>query len=177
MLCYFQLFPEKTKTELRTIHWRADDVACMIPQGTYVFTEWFCDDLSCDCRRVLIKVLWEQHPNETPRDVATINYTWNTSPDKSWRAAMEGMENPFLDPLHFQIHFAPELMALWLRMLRKDRDYEERLKRHYAEVRTHFGAGREPSRNWQQTHRAHKLLSELNKRYRERQRNKGKHLK
>ncbi len=44
---YFEAFPQKTQTELRTISFPegGDD----IPVGVFLFTEYFCADLSCNC--------------------------------------------------------------------------------------------------------------------------------
>ena len=53
---YFDVFPEKRATELRTaifVDGNADDP---LPDGTFLFTEYFCTDARCNCQRVLVKV-------------------------------------------------------------------------------------------------------------------------
>ena len=52
---YFEAFPQKTETELRTVTFVEDGPG--IPAGIYLFTEYFCTDLNCNCERVIIKVL------------------------------------------------------------------------------------------------------------------------
>lgn len=136
MLNYFDYFPEKTQTELRTIHFIDDRRNDSIPLGSYVFTEFYCTDLECDCQRLLVKVLRFKSARDQPEDVATISYTWNEALDDAWSFLLEeDISNPFLDPFHRQADYAMDLLELWHVMVQRDEAYAERLKRHYTELR------------------------------------------
>ena len=138
MIGYFNLFPNKCETELRTARF-VDDHNEGIPSGTYVFSEYYCDDLSCDCQRVLVKVLRVERPEDMPQDVASISFSWNENPDETWADILEDEDGPFLDPFHRQCDYANDLLDFWHDMVRRDSDYLNRLKRHYSELRNHVG--------------------------------------
>ena len=58
MLGYFDHFKEKIATELRTTTFLGGENAVdSIPEGKFLFTEYFCTDPACKCERVLVKVL------------------------------------------------------------------------------------------------------------------------
>jgi hypothetical protein len=133
MIDYFTQFPEKCETELRTAVF-AGKASESFPPGTYIFSEYFCPDLDCDCQRVLIKVLNVRSPNDRAIEVATISYTWDEHAE-DWKAIVAENPNPYLDPLHFQAPFANSLLEFWKDMLTRDVPYAKRLQRHYAELR------------------------------------------
>ncbi|MEZ6134270.1 MAG: hypothetical protein R3C53_05095 [Pirellulaceae bacterium] len=139
MIGYFDVFPDKCETELRTVTLMDCEVGDPVPNGLYVFTEYFCNDLSCDCSRLLVKVFHQEDSHSRPEEVATISYTWNDCADESWSEIIGETGNPFLDPFHFQAGFADEIMDLWSEMLSRDRDYQKRIIRHYHELREKFG--------------------------------------
>ncbi|MDA1051186.1 MAG: hypothetical protein O3C40_11995 [Planctomycetota bacterium] len=142
MLGYFDHFPEKTKTELRTAHFVEGSGEDLIPDGIYLFTEYFCTNPKCDCQRVLVKVLRVESEESRPEEVATISYTWNEHTDSIWTVVNADMPNPFLDPFHRQTRCASELLEFWYDMVQRDTAYVDRLKRHYHELRA---AHSEPS--------------------------------
>ena len=142
MISYFDYFPAKSKTELRTVTFVEEDSDSAIPPGLYVFTEYFCPDLSCDCQRVLVKVLQVLSETAPPQDVATISYTWHTNPDRSWASIIADTPNPHLDPLHPTSPFADELLELWHAMLQRDARYADRLQQHYHELRNHLAGSK-----------------------------------
>lgn len=53
MVSFHQFFPEVARTETRSV--TVKDLPSL-PDGDYGFFESYCDDPSCDCRRVLINV-------------------------------------------------------------------------------------------------------------------------
>jgi len=61
MLGYFDVFPDKSRTELRTATFQDGTADDPLPNGTFIFTEYFCTDLKCDCQRVLVKVFHARH--------------------------------------------------------------------------------------------------------------------
>ncbi len=135
---YFEAFPQKTETELRTVTFVEDGPG--IPAGIYLFTEYFCTDLNCNCERVIIKVLNPKSESDrNPREVATISYTWSPGEDKAWQKTNSEFANPFLDPFHKQASFADELLEFWSDMVARDRGYALRLATHYDELRQKKG--------------------------------------
>lgn len=139
MYGYFEVFPAKLETELRTLY-VTDESDFDFPTGAYFFSEFYCANVSCDCQRVLIKVLHAPDPSSQPQEVATISYSWNDAPDAIWKKVIDENENPFLDPFHYQADFAADLMDFWYQMICFDQRYLERLKRHYAELRLFFAS-------------------------------------
>ena len=138
MLGYFDVFPEQRETELRTAYLPdGDDLP--FPAGTYLFTEYYCSDALCDCQRLLVKVFHVSEPESVPEEVATISYSWNEAPDDSWKDIISDVSNPFLDPFHRQAEYADELLDFWYDMVCRDRNYANRLMKHYAELRRIHG--------------------------------------
>lgn len=135
---YFEAFPQETRTELRTVTFLENHRG--IPLGIYLFKEYFCIDLSCNCQRVLIKVLNPKSESDRdPREVATFSYTWSPGKDQAWRATNSEFDNPFLDPFHYQASFADELMDYWSGMVANDSAYAQRLQTHYRRLREQKG--------------------------------------
>jgi hypothetical protein len=89
--------------------------------ATFLFRELYCADPGCDCRRVLLHVHWV----EQRCVAASINYAFEPS-----RRRDEPQIS--LDPLNPQSEHAEALLALFTRGIRNDREYRERLIRHYA---------------------------------------------
>ncbi|TVQ04917.1 MAG: hypothetical protein EA381_00020 [Planctomycetaceae bacterium] len=152
MIPYFEKFPEKRSTELRTTRFLEGNENASIPCGTYVFTEYYCGDLTCNCQRVLIKVLrvadpeyWpEEVATAPPKEIATISFTWSDELDEGWEDILEDVDNPFLDPFHFQDRCAEAMMDFWYDMYQNDSDYADRLQRHYWELRHLSGTAGTP---------------------------------
>lgn len=121
-------YPEIGSTETRIA--RVGEGHPNLPAGKYAFTEYFCIDPECDCRRVRINVV----KLDGYEIMATIGYGWAS--DDHYRRWMEGSPsfvNPkgiFLEPLADQTSSAPACMALFERML-KDELYQARIRRHY----------------------------------------------
>lgn len=91
-----------------------------IPAGSYAVLESYCADPHCDCRRVMLTVIEEHHPNTS---LAAISYAFDAD------ARDPG---PFLDPLNRQSPYAPALMELVCDLMLSDPSYLARLERHYA---------------------------------------------
>lgn len=111
-----------------------------LPPGSYVFHEFYCDDLSCDCRRVMIMIA--RADDVDLRDVlATISYGW-ASPEfyRKW----SGEEDPEycrslaraeLAPLAAQSRHADALLDLFTGSLEEDPALQARFARHYRQFR------------------------------------------
>lgn len=146
---YFDIFPDKTRTELRTAtieNCNADDP---LPGGTFFFTEYFCTDPKCDCQRVLVKVFLAESEAAHPDEVATISYSWNPHNDDVWTIVNSDVPNPFLDPFHRQAPCASKLLDLWITMIERDKAYASRIQRHYDEIRAEVG---QTAEKWDRRH-------------------------
>jgi hypothetical protein len=139
MLGYFDVFPDKTRTELRTATFENGNADDPLPGGTFVFTEFFCTDPKCDCQRVLVKVFRAESEDARAEEVATISYCWNPDSDDIWSAINSETSNPFLDPFHRQASYASELLDFWTTMIERDKVYALRVQRHYNEIRAEIG--------------------------------------
>lgn len=116
---FHKYFPEAAQAECRTATvFRRDD----LPDDEYGLLEAYCDDPSCDCRRVMLNVASRKR-NEI---VATISFGFD--PD-------DPMRGPFLDPLNRQSSLAPALLEL-VEVILLDAQYVARLERHYYMVKT-----------------------------------------
>lgn len=107
-----------------------------VPADEYGFLEFYCDDGSCDCRRVMIKVLGRRSGDQA---WATISYGWETPAFyRNWGGAgfadVESLCRPMLDPLNPQSAHADYFLAVFEDLI-KDQSYVERLQRHYEMFR------------------------------------------
>lgn len=129
MAAFHLYFPELAAKETRTVTvWGNPE----LPDGQYGFLELYCDEVGCDCRRVLILVV-------SPRInkvLASINYGWETlsyyeqwAGDKALAAQCVGA---VLDPLGTQSPYSTAFLRLFERIVLFDEAYVARLKRHYA---------------------------------------------
>jgi hypothetical protein len=113
-----------------------------LPAGGYAFTELYCDDPDCDCRRVLLQVRTEVEPNVV---LATINYGWETEEFYTrWmhgdREGARDIRQAWLDPLNPQSDLAPALLRLFQEIALSDQAYVVRLGMHYAMFKQSMGA-------------------------------------
>src|SRR5262249_44707218 len=102
-----------------------------LPAGEYGFAESYCDDLSCDCRRVLVNVVSKSRPGQI---LATIGYGWEPAEFYDRTSSGEDMKGPYLDALNPQSPLAPALLDLFGTLL-EDPEYVARLERHYLAVK------------------------------------------
>ena len=121
-----------------------------IPKDSYGLVEAYCDEINCDCRRVMLSV----HPLKRG-PIAVIAYGWEskffyarwyhidmkklTSQD---RRALNELKGPCLNSMSPQSKLAPYFLKLVTEYVLEDQAYVERLKRHYklfkAEVKKHY---------------------------------------
>jgi len=157
MLGYFDVFPDKARTELRTASFENGNADDPLPDGTFIFTEYFCTDPNCDCQRVLVKVFRARSQDARPDEVATFSYSWDPRSDDVWELVNSDMPNPFLDPFHRQVSYASELLDFWSTMIERDSVYASRIQRHYEEIRAEIGQTAEKSdRRYRTNHESHK---------------------
>jgi len=121
LIPFVQLFPELAMAETRTITTRDHPG---LPDDEYALVESYCTDPSCDCRRVMLRVL----PCRQARQgyLAAISFGFDRD---------EEMAGPFLDPLNPQSRYAEAFLTVVTRMLETDPAYVARLESHYRCVK------------------------------------------
>jgi hypothetical protein len=108
-----------------------------LPAGEYAFMEWFCDDLNCDCRRVLLEVIVRGQPGKSAAHIAfgweprAFYEKWSVAPREFAREMARQTTEAALDPGTAQSPLAPHLLETFREMIASDPDYVARLKRHY----------------------------------------------
>ena len=122
-------FPQIAAAETRSITVLDSD---RLPAGCYGLVEFYCDEVDCDCRRVIIQVVCE---TTGPKVWATISYGWEPQEFYGEWMRDQNMEQQingaFLDPISPQSEYAYEFLDYFLYVLDTDAAYAERLQRHY----------------------------------------------
>ena len=123
MVPFNTLFPDLAVNETRTIIVEGRDD---LPDGEYGFVEFYCNEIDCDCRRVIIHVL---SPTAPSKIWATISFGWEVAEFyNKWTGG--DMKGPFLDPLNVQTAYSSALLQLF-RFVLRDSKYVDRLRKHY----------------------------------------------
>jgi hypothetical protein len=120
MMPFDVLFPDLASEETRVIRnvGRTD-----LPEGSYLFREFYCNEPKCDCWRALLHVHWV----ERKRVVATLNYAIEPEPPP-----FEDDPRVFIDPINPQSEYSDVLLRIFEQMIESDAEYHERLVRHYT---------------------------------------------
>ena len=122
-----------------------------LPADEYAYMEFYCDDLSCDCRRVFLQVISKGQPGKV---FASIGYGWEN--ERFYRRKMpwapedaRGTMSGELDPFNEQSEFAADLLDLFQHVV-LDEPYRLRLRRHYrlfrAELARRAAADKSPKK-------------------------------
>jgi hypothetical protein len=117
MMAFDHVFMEVARRESRAIQ----TIDHRGKPATFLFREFYCADPECDCRRVVLHVHWV----EQKCIAGSINYAFQPS-----RRRDEPQIS--LDPFNPQGEHAEELLGLFTEVIRQDREFRERLVRHYA---------------------------------------------
>jgi hypothetical protein len=141
MIPFHSVLPEIAQREVRCVH-LGPGADSPLPADEYVFLEFYCDDLTCDCRRVFLQVIAKNQPGKI---FAGISYGWEKesfyrkrmpwNPDEA-RGTVRGE----LDPFNEQSEFAEDFLDLFKRFLLDER-YRMRLRRHYLLFREELARG------------------------------------
>jgi len=140
-------FPELSDDETRTISLLGEsDDPLDEARGSYGLFEMYCDEPGCDCRRVMFYVV----NLETGEPVAQIGYGWDTPEFYRRRFTslsdedIDELIGPSLNVMGRQSAHASLLLDIVSDMIRGDRDFVERLKRHYRMFRDTVDRARLP---------------------------------
>ncbi len=126
---FYELFPELAQRETRSVTIKNNP---SLPDGEYGLLEAYCNELGCDCRRVMFNILTP----EGTEALAVVAYGWES---KAFYARWFGgndpdiiqqMQGPILNPGSPQSQLAPALLQL-VHYILQDEAYVARLKRHY----------------------------------------------
>ena len=133
MVPFFSRVGKRAFEEMRTVMVME---GTSLPSGPYGLLEFYCDEVDCDCRRVLFHVI---RPDTGEKVWATINFGWET-PEYYHKWSRDGdmaneMASASLEPLGPQTKYSPELLRLFADYVQPDAAYVARLKKHYAEVK------------------------------------------
>jgi hypothetical protein len=127
---FYNRFPRVAEQETRAIV-ITDATDIDLPPGEYYFTESFCNDIKCDCRRVFLNVI------HNDKIVATIGYGWEDLEFyKAWFKGsnfdlLPGFKGPVLEMGQVQSKYAKTILKLFEDVLLEDIDYIDRIKNHY----------------------------------------------
>ena len=128
---FHDLFPEIAERETRSVFLPLPQGG--LPAGGYVFREMFCDERGCDCRRAFFLV------DTSFRDGVEAVVAWGWEDLKFYEAWLkygdktdaQMLQGPVLNLDSPETELAPRILELFRHVLLKDRDYIERVKRHY----------------------------------------------
>lgn len=136
-------FPDIADTETRMIITKGNPE---LPDDTYLLSEAYCDEEDCDCRRVFFNVISEKD-NEVG---AVLTYGWETKQYyRDWMgsddpSAIDGLKGIGLNLSNKQADWALALSKLVDQILKTDRAYLNRIKRHYrmfrAKIDEHYNS-------------------------------------
>jgi hypothetical protein len=110
-----------------------------VPPAQYAFLEMFCDEVGCDCRRVMFSV----HSSLRNDFEAVVAWGWE---DRAFYARWLGfgdnrmldeLQGPVLNLASPQSCHSGAILRLTRDVLLRDTAYVERVKRHYALFREH----------------------------------------
>ena len=131
-----ELFPDIAARETRAVT-ILPDTGHDIPPGHYVFTEMYCNEPGCDCRRVMFMVL----SSPVGRVEAVIAWGWEKPGFyRKWLgmnnpALIRDLKGPVLNDGSPQEEYAHGLLELVRNMFFTDAEYVKRIKRHYRMFR------------------------------------------
>lgn len=138
MIAFFTKCLETATRECRAVMIPEDQDD--LPAGHYVFHEFYCGDLKCDCRRMIARV-HHSHDAGLTRPLATLSYgwespafyqAWSKSDDPSYGRELASVT---LDPISPQSPLAEALRDLFEWTLKEDPQLAPRFNRHYLEMR------------------------------------------
>ena len=119
---FHKYFPDLGARETRAITF-LDSRFAPIPAGEYGLLEMFCDEVDCDCQRVMFSVA----STSEQRIVAVVAYGWESRAFYAkWYGrkddrTIDEMQGPVLNMASWQASYAPAFLNLIRELIRKDR--------------------------------------------------------
>ena len=129
---FHKAFPDIARSETRTV--TVLQPLKGLPPAEYAFLEMYCDERGCDCRRVFLHVI---SPG-AKGTLAVIAYGWESrdyyvrwmgDADPAW---IDSLKGPALNLASPQSDLAVPLLELFRKYLLPDKEYIDRIKRHYS---------------------------------------------
>ena len=118
MVPFYKEFPDIAFEKTKVVKVDSDEE--ILPPDEYIFFEWYCDDLDCDCGRTVIHVI----SGKTQKDLAVINYAWgNLNWKKCLYARQRTPNTPVLETIHEQTELAPLILEMFKSIIEIDPDY------------------------------------------------------
>jgi hypothetical protein len=137
----YSRLPELAEAETRSALVQAKENSDL-PAACYSFVEMFCNEPGCDCRRGFFTV----SSSATKQPEAVIAYGWESASFyRNWfkyavsKDDIAELIGPVLNMGSPQGRHAPAILNLFTEALLPDRDYIERIKRHYKLFRATVG--------------------------------------
>lgn len=127
-------FPDIAQNETRSLIIIGDPI---LPDDKYFFTEAYCDEPNCDCRRVFFNVFSEK----SGKSLAVITYGWEKRQHYiNWMGdndpnVIDSLVGLGLNLFSHQSKFAQPLLDKIALVLKSDTNYVKRLKKHYKMFR------------------------------------------
>jgi hypothetical protein len=130
---------------------RLEQAACIVstptfhvPPGRYVLREFYCTELRCDCRRVLVQFFHSDN-GLAPQVLASINYGWERPRFyRKWSRVPEmwrEMARPTLEPFAEQGPEAESFLALFKDSIQQPA-FIDGFRRHYTIVKDMLARGK-----------------------------------
>lgn len=135
---FFDAFPELVDTEFRNIFVMENSGHEHIPPGNYAFLEFFCEDINCDCRKVIINIV----SVDPVKLWARFDYVWESEEFyKKWY----GGDDIFYMPMSGVTYDFPEndlvqmeFVSTFKKIIKFDTHYAKRIEKHYSMFKEHI---------------------------------------
>jgi len=134
----YERLPAVAETETRSITLLEDSMELGLPAADYGFLEMFCNEPGCDCRRVFFTVISSRSQDME----AVICFGWEKKEFyHNWagyalsEGDIEELQGPGLNLGAPETQYSDGILELFKKVLWKDQEYIERVKRHYRMFR------------------------------------------
>ena len=128
MRFFYDLFPDIADKETLAIQVENET----LPDGTYAFFEYFCDNISCRCTTVTLDIMFfDSDDHEINKAIASIDYAWDKPISR---------KNPVFHEESTQSDMAPAALELLRRILKDDSSYAKKINDHFEMVRAYVRA-------------------------------------
>ncbi len=119
---FFDVVTDCHETEYLTI---PKDDKSILPKGTFIFMEYYCANLECDCQGGLVEVSRiDQQGYASNKILAAINFSWKNAPSsQGWEYSLQS-DIP-------KTNVAKLFLEYFKERLETNAEYANSLKRHY----------------------------------------------